>query len=66
MSAAGAAVASLVESDRTWVEANFKETQLAGLKVGQPVAVTVDAYPGQTLQGAIAEHRLGHRRANSR
>jgi membrane fusion protein (multidrug efflux system) len=51
--AAGAPVASLVENDRSWVEANFKETQLEGLSVGQKVEVTLDAYPGQTQQGEI-------------
>jgi membrane fusion protein (multidrug efflux system) len=51
--ASGAAVASLVESDQSWVEANFKETQLAGLRVGQPVEVELDAYPGHALQGQV-------------
>jgi membrane fusion protein (multidrug efflux system) len=49
----GAAAASLVESDQSWVEANFKETQLAGLTVGQPVHVSVDAYPGLSLEGHV-------------
>jgi membrane fusion protein (multidrug efflux system) len=44
--AAGTTIASLVETNGTWVEANFKETQLTDLVVGQPAKVSVDAYPG--------------------
>lgn len=47
------AVLSMVQADRTWIEANFKETQLDTLKVGQPVEVTLDAYPGLSLHGAV-------------
>lgn len=36
-----------------WVIANFKETQLAGMQVGQPVAITVDALQRQTLKGHV-------------
>src|SRR5690606_31796799 len=37
----------------TWIEANFKETQLDGLKDGLPVEVSVDAYPGLKLHGVL-------------
>jgi membrane fusion protein (multidrug efflux system) len=50
--AAGTAIASLVETDGTWVEANFKETQLTDIRVGQPVSVGIDAFPGK-LQGTV-------------
>jgi membrane fusion protein (multidrug efflux system) len=36
-----------------WIVANFKETQLARLQVGQPVEITVDALPGQVLHGRL-------------
>ena len=49
----GASVATLVDSGDTWIEANFKETQLDGLKVGQPVTVEVDAYPDLELTGTV-------------
>jgi membrane fusion protein (multidrug efflux system) len=49
----GAMVASVVETDDTWVEANFKETQLSELQIGQAVEVEVDAYPGFTLEGTV-------------
>jgi len=42
-----------IVQDNVWVTANFKETQLAELKVGQPVHVTIDAMPGKTLVGRV-------------
>ena len=36
-----------------WVVANFKETQLAKMRVGQPVEMTFDAYPGLKLCGKV-------------
>lgn len=36
-----------------WVVANFKETQLANMRVGQPVEITFDAYPGVKLTGKV-------------
>jgi membrane fusion protein (multidrug efflux system) len=43
----------IVGSARTWVVANFKETQLEDMKVGQPVKIEVDAYPNEEFQGHI-------------
>lgn len=42
-----------VVPERIWVVANFKETQLAGMEVGQPVTFTVDALRHATLTGHI-------------
>ena len=42
--AAGTPVLSLVPLGGVWVDANFKETELAQLRVGQPVRLTADAY----------------------
>ena len=42
-----------VVPDRIWVVANFKETQLAGMRVGQPVTLNVDALEHATLSGHI-------------
>jgi membrane fusion protein (multidrug efflux system) len=36
-----------------WVTANFKETQLANMRVGQPVELKFDAYPGMKLCGKV-------------
>ena len=47
-------LASLVPMDAVYIDANFKETQLAGLKPGQPVKISVDALPGHTLEGRVA------------
>ena len=47
-------LASLVPMDAVYIDANFKETQLAGLKPGQPVQISVDALPGSTLEGRVA------------
>jgi len=39
---------------QSFVIANFKETQLADLHVGQKVDITVDAYKSQTFEGKVA------------
>lgn len=49
----GATVLDIVPVDDVWVVANFKETQLERMKVGEPVRITVDEYPGITLQGVV-------------
>ncbi len=54
MLAAGTEVASLVETGTSWIEANFKETQLENMKAGQPVAVDIDTFPGTKLAGTVA------------
>ncbi len=36
-----------------WVTANFKETQLTHIQAGQPVDVTVDAFPGTKLAAHV-------------
>jgi membrane fusion protein, multidrug efflux system len=46
---------SIVNNERHWVIANFKETQLAKLKIGQPVTIKIDGYPGNAITGKIAE-----------
>jgi len=44
---------SIVESEDWWVEANFKETDLTYIKVGQSADIEVDMYPDLTLKGKI-------------
>ncbi len=44
---------------QTWVVANFKETQLARMKVGQHVDVDVDAYPTLKLHGHVESIQQG-------
>jgi membrane fusion protein (multidrug efflux system) len=43
----------LVDTDHAWIEANPKETELAYVRPGQPVTVTVDAYPDVTWHGTV-------------
>ncbi len=45
--------------DRIWVTANFKETQLDAMRAGQPVTVTIDAYPDRTIRGQVASVQPG-------
>jgi membrane fusion protein (multidrug efflux system) len=47
-------LASLVPLVAVYIDANFKETQLSRLKVGQPVSISVDALPGQSFDGRVA------------
>ena len=51
--ASGLPTLSLVVSNQRWVEANFKETDLEHMCVGQPATVKLDAYPGTPLQGRV-------------
>jgi len=50
---------TLVLSGRSWVEANFKETELAHMRVGQPATITFDAYPDIKLKGHVASLGAG-------
>jgi membrane fusion protein (multidrug efflux system) len=45
--------------DEIWVAANFKETQLGAMRPGQPVTLTIDAYPDRTIRGHVASVQPG-------
>lgn len=49
----GLPVVTIVQSDDSYVEANFKETDLADMRVGQPAEISVDAYPDVKLKGHV-------------
>jgi membrane fusion protein (multidrug efflux system) len=49
---AGQAVSMFVP-DEIWITANFKETQLTDMRPGQPVDLTIDAYPDRTFRGHV-------------
>jgi membrane fusion protein (multidrug efflux system) len=49
---AGQTLLVVVEPD-VWVVGNFKETQLARMRVGQPVEITIDSIPGKTFAGRV-------------
>ena len=44
----------LVSTHDVWVEADFKEDQLAHMRPGDPATVKIDAYPGLTFRAAVA------------
>jgi membrane fusion protein (multidrug efflux system) len=46
-------------SGRPYIEANFKENQLAKMRVGQTVDIDIDAYPGRKLTGTLASFSPG-------
>jgi membrane fusion protein (multidrug efflux system) len=50
----GQRLATLVPLDNVYIDANFKETQVANLRPGQPVKVSVDALPDRTIKGIVA------------
>jgi len=49
----GTRLMSLVPLDKFYVTANFKETQVSRMRVGQPVTVLVDALPGVPIKGIV-------------
>jgi membrane fusion protein (multidrug efflux system) len=49
----GQQLLSVVSDTGVWVTANFKETQLADIRVGQPVTFEVDAYGGAEVEGKV-------------
>ena len=50
----GTQVIAFVERIR-WVQANYKETQLTNVKVGDPAEIRVDQFPGQVFHGKVIE-----------
>jgi len=50
---AGQKLLSLIATDPLWITANFKETQVGRVRVGQLAKVTVDAFPGQAFDGVV-------------
>jgi len=50
---AGQKLLSLVSTEHMWVVANFKETQIARIRIGQPARISVDAFPGQQFEGVV-------------
>ncbi len=43
----------IINSDEVWVVANFKETQLNKMKLGQTVEIKADAFPNEKFEGTI-------------
>jgi membrane fusion protein (multidrug efflux system) len=51
---AGTPVFSLIDDAKPWIDANPKETDITHLKVGQPVDISVDTFPGRKFRGVVA------------
>jgi membrane fusion protein (multidrug efflux system) len=50
---AGTPLFAIVEDGEWWVDANFKETDLARIRPGQKATIGIDMYPGLTLEGVV-------------
>ncbi|WP_083500304.1 HlyD family secretion protein [Sphingomonas endophytica] len=57
--ATGTRLMSLVPMDKLYIVANFKETQLALMRIGQPAEIKVDALEGLTLKGRVESFSPG-------
>lgn len=59
MMTTGLPALTIVVDAASWIEANFKETDLAHMRVGQPATIEIDAYPGHTFKGHVASIGAG-------
>ena len=55
---AGTSLLAIVE-DSVWIDANFKETQMGDIKIGQNASVQVDALDGKEINGTISSFSGG-------
>lgn len=49
----GQTISNLVRGSDKWITANYKETQIAGIHIGQEVRIMVDALPGRVFKGTV-------------
>ena len=56
---AGQGMMAIRPLDQVWIEANFKETQIAALQIGQQVDIRADAYPGHIYRGRLTGFSSG-------
>ncbi|MGH7033294.1 MAG: HlyD family secretion protein, partial [Stellaceae bacterium] len=50
---AGSPAFNLIETDRAWIEANFKETDLTRMRPGQSATCDIDTYPNKTFNARV-------------
>ncbi|MCE5244843.1 MAG: HlyD family secretion protein [Desulfobacteraceae bacterium] len=55
----GQALMAVVPLQEAYIEANFKETQLTNVRLGQPARIRADIYPGRTYHGRVVGIRAG-------
>jgi len=55
----GQLTCSIISSDSFWSVANFKETQIHNMRIGQPATIKVDAWPGKLFSGTISSFSGG-------
>lgn len=53
------AMLAIVPLDDTWVDANYKESELDDIRIGQPVTLSADAYPGMAYHGKVVGLNAG-------
>lgn len=51
---AGQTLSYIVRRSDKWITANYRETQIANIYIGQPVRIKVDGLPGKILQGHVS------------
>ncbi|HVY66778.1 MAG TPA: HlyD family secretion protein [Gammaproteobacteria bacterium] len=51
--APGTPIMTIVADHNMWIEANYKETELTHVAVGQPVEIELDTYPGRKWRGSV-------------
>jgi membrane fusion protein (multidrug efflux system) len=54
MAVQGLGMVTVVRSGDTWIEANYKETDLKAMAPGQPAEIKLDAYPSAAIRGHVA------------
>jgi membrane fusion protein (multidrug efflux system) len=55
----GEPLLAIVPTDRLYITANYKETQLTDVRVGQPVRIEADIYPGFVYEGHVDSISMG-------
>jgi membrane fusion protein, multidrug efflux system len=50
----GTQVLTFVDNNK-WIQANYRETQLTNVRIGDPAEIRIDAYPGQVIRGKVIE-----------
>jgi len=51
----GQSALTLIDLEKVWIKANIDETLIKRVSIGQPVQISIDAYPSQSFNGKIAD-----------